>query len=65
MAFAEVSLWLPALIIGCTTFLVSLVGIALGYSLGRFIKGSHYAVALGGCVLIGIGFKILLEHGAF
>ncbi len=65
MAFAEVSLWWPALIIGATTFLVSLAGICLGISLGRFIRGAHYAVALGGCVLIGIGFKILIEHGVF
>lgn len=65
MAFAEVSLWWPALIIGGTTFLVSLAGICLGHGLGRFIHGSHYAVAFGGCVLIGIGFKILMEHGIF
>ena len=65
MAFAEVSLWWPALIIGGTTFLVSLVGICLGQGLGRFIQGAHYAVAFGGCVLFGIGFKILMEHGVF
>ena len=65
MAFAEVSLWWPALVIGGTTFLVSLAGICLGRALGRFIQGSHYAVAFGGCVLIGIGFKILMEHGVF
>ena len=65
LAFAEVSLWIPALLIGAITFLVSLAGICLGQSLGRFIQGAHYAVALGGCVLIGIGFKILMEHGVF
>ena len=63
MAFLEASLWWPALIIGGTTFMVSLAGICLGRGLGRFIQGTHYAVAFGGCVLIGIGFKILMEHG--
>ncbi len=65
MAFASVSLWWPALIIGGITFLVSLAGLGLGRGLGRFINGAHYAVAFGGCVLIGIGFKILMEHGVF
>ena len=65
MAFLEASLWWPALIIGGTTFLVSLAGICLGRGLGRFVQGTHYAVAFGGCVLIGIGFKILMEHGVF
>ena len=65
MAFLEASLWWPALIIGGTTFMVSLAGICLGRGLGRFIQGTHYAVAFGGCVLIGIGFKILMEHGVF
>ena len=65
MAFASVSLWWPALIIGGITFLVSLAGLGLGRGLGRFVNGAHYAVAFGGCVLIGIGFKIFMEHGAF
>ena len=65
MAFLEASLWWPALIIGGTTFMVSLAGICLGRGMGRFIQGTHYAVAFGGCVLIGIGFKILMEHGVF
>ena len=45
--------------------MVSLAGIYLGRSLGRFVQGAHYAVAFGGCMLIGIGFKILMEHGVF
>ena len=65
MAFLEASLWWPALIIGGTTFLVSLAGLCLGRGLGRFVQGTHYAVAFGGCALIGIGFRILMEHGVF
>ena len=63
LAFAEVSLWGPALIIAGVTFTVSLAGICLGHGVGRFVQCTHYAVALGGCVLIGIAFKILMEHG--
>ncbi len=65
MAFAEVSLWVPALIIGGTTFAVSLAGLLAGHSLGRFVQGTHYAVGLGGCVLIGLAVKILMVHGVF
>lgn len=65
MAFAEISLWTPALLIGCATFTVSLTGMLLGHGLGRFVRGTYYAVALGGGVLIGLGLKILVEHGVF
>lgn len=64
LALANVSLWGPALIIAGVTFVVSLLGVCLGHSLGRFVRCTHYAVALGGCVLIGIAFKLLMEHGA-
>lgn len=65
LAFAEVSLWIPALIIGGTTFAVSLAGIFLGHHLGRVMRCAYLPVALGGCVLIGIGIKILIEHGVW
>lgn len=65
LAFAEVSLWIPALIIAGTTFTVSLAGIILGNHLSRVMRCSYLPVALGGCVLIGIGFKILAEHGVW
>ena len=49
-----------ALIIGCTTFVLSLVGVVVGNRFGaRFEKPSQIA---GGVVLIAIGLKILLEH---
>lgn len=64
-AFAEVSLWIPALIIAVITFLVSLLGICLGHKLGYAMRCAYLPVALGGCVLIGIGIKILSEHGVW
>ncbi len=53
-------IFLPALIIGIVTFIISFCGVMLGRLMGlRFGKCAHI---LGGVVLIGIGIKILLEH---
>ncbi len=60
LAIEDVSIVPAALLIGCTTFAISLGGVAVG---NRF--GSRYesrAQIAGGAVLIAIGFKILLEH---
>ena len=56
-SFLQIDIVAAALIIGCTTFVLSLVG---GNRFGaRFEKPSQIA---GGVVLIAIGLKILLEH---
>ena len=59
-AFLEVTV-LPAVsIIGCTTFCLSLVGVAVGNYFGaRFKKSAEIS---GGAILILLGLKILLEH---
>jgi manganese efflux pump family protein len=49
----------PVLIIGLTTFLVSLVGVALGRYLGS-LAGNRFAL-LGGIILLAIGTHILVE----
>jgi manganese efflux pump family protein len=50
----------PVLIIGLTTFFLSLVGVALGRYIGsRF--GNRFAF-LGGVILLVLGTKMLLEH---
>lgn len=51
---------LPALVIGVVTFVLSLVGVLVGMKVGMRYRRS--AEILGGFVLIGIGFKVLLEH---
>ncbi|MBQ8159765.1 MAG: manganese efflux pump [Clostridia bacterium] len=52
---------LPALIlIGCTTFVISAVGLYIGYFFGS--RYQKKAEIFGGLVLIGIGLKILLER---
>lgn len=56
----KVSLATPAIIIGVTTFILSLSGVYLG---GKFQKLYYFKVeTIGGIVLIGIGLKILIEH---
>ncbi|MDA3866772.1 MAG: manganese efflux pump MntP family protein [Salinivirgaceae bacterium] len=53
-------IWVPALIIGITTFLFSFSGIYVGHHLGHRINFKLEIV--GGLVLIGLGIKILIEH---
>ena len=59
-SFLRVQLLFSLLMIGCTTFVLSAVGIRLGSAVGdRFRRG---AGIVGGCMLIFIGLHILLEH---
>ncbi|MHB8070891.1 MAG: manganese efflux pump MntP [Candidatus Cryosericum sp.] len=59
LSVLKISIWLPALIIGLTTFGFSVVGTLIGCGIGKLIKDK--AEILGGAVLIGIGIKILLQ----
>ena len=59
-AFLDVQIWSAAGLIGLVTFIFSMVGGLAGFRLGERI-GSR-ATLVGGCVLIIIGTKILLEH---
>ncbi len=59
-AFLKVDIRPAVVLIGCTTFVLSLLGVLIG---NRF--GSRYqqkAEVAGGVILILIGLKILLEH---
>ena len=57
-AFLKVNLLLSTIIIGIITFILSLIGIIIGYNFGiRFQKSS---LIFGGFALIVIGLKILL-----
>lgn len=59
-AFLQTDIVPSVAIIGCTTFLISFAGVAVGHFFGaRFEKP---ATIVGGVVLILIGLKILLEH---
>ena len=59
-AFLRVDIVASVVVIGVTTFALSLVGVAVGHRFGaRYEKP---ATVVGGVVLILIGLKILLEH---
>ena len=67
-ALLDVNVWLPAVIIGAVCFCISAAGMHLGRMVCR-IPGlgnlGNKANAIGGLVLLGIGLKILHEHGVF
>ncbi len=59
-AFLGVDIVFAIAVIGVTTFVISVAGVAVGHAFGaRYEKG---ATIVGGVVLILIGLKILLEH---
>jgi putative Mn2+ efflux pump MntP len=60
-----VSVWWPAIIIGIVCAALTVLGMKLGSSLGRSDILGGKASIVGACVLIGIGVKILYEHGVF
>lgn len=59
-AFLDVNLLLAIILIGLTTFTISLIGVKIGNQFGS--KYENKAQIAGGVVLILIGIKILLEH---
>ena len=63
MAFLKVNIFVAAVLIGTTTFVLSSAGVITGNKLGSAC--GEKATAFGGIILIGIGLKILLEHLGF
>jgi len=60
MAFLQVAIWTPSVIIGIVAAAMTSVGMISGRRLGvRFGKRMEL---VGGLILIGIGIKIVLEH---
>ncbi len=60
LSFLNVSIALPAIIIGIVTFLLSIFGVYLGNRFGHYFE--RKIEIIGGLILIGIGIKILIEH---
>lgn len=60
LALLPVSIIQSISVIGCTTFLLSIVGVSLGNKFG--CKYQDKAQILGGVILLLMGVKILLEH---
>lgn len=59
-AVLPVNLPLALTVIGVVTFVISLVGVRLGRSVGSWL--GKPAEILGGLILIGIGLRIVLSH---
>ena len=59
-AFLKVKIFPAVSLIGTVTFLLSLIGVAIGFRFGA--KYEKKAQIAGGAVLVLIGLKILLEH---
>jgi len=60
MAMLEATVFVPSLIVGAVTFLLSSVGLFAGSRLGeRFGKNMEI---LGGLILIGIGLRVVFSH---
>ena len=56
----DVNIWLAVALIGVITFLLSAVGVKVGNLFGcRYEKKAQFC---GGCILMLLGLKILLEH---
>ena len=64
-ALLNVSVWIPALIIGVVASLLTTFGLHLGRMVRHAGRLGTIAEIGGGIVLIGIGLKILHEHGVF
>jgi putative Mn2+ efflux pump MntP len=60
LSFLGSSILDPVVVIGLTTFFLTLVGAAVGHVLGKLV-GKRFEF-LGGLILLAIGVKILLEH---
>ncbi|HOW69783.1 MAG TPA: manganese efflux pump MntP family protein [Phycisphaerae bacterium] len=60
LAFLRISIWLPSVVIGTVTALLTCLGMTFGARvLGRW---SRFAEILGGIILILIGCRILVAH---
>ena len=64
-AMLGVSVWWPAAVIGLVCAAITATGVKLGRLLGSSSFLGNKASVLGGLVLIGIGLKILHEHGVW
>lgn len=60
MAFLDVSIWLAAVVIGLVAGALSAAGILFGGRLGPRV--GRWAEIVGGCVLILIGVRTVIEH---
>ncbi len=65
LSMINISIWLPAAIIALTALLLTAAGLHIGKVAGSTAKLGKGAEILGSIILLGIGIKILHEHGVF
>ena len=59
LALLDVNVAFAVTFIGCTTFILSFAGVAIGHQFGS--RWERPSTIVGGLVLIAIGLKILIE----
>ena len=59
----NISVWGPSILIGVVCAVITALGLLAGKGLAHADIFGRRAELVGGCVLIGIGLKILYEHG--
>jgi len=59
-AFFQINIFVTIIIIGLTTFIISIIGVKIGNIFGTKFKSK--AEFVGGAVLVILGAKILIEH---
>lgn len=60
MAFLQVDVWIPSVVIGVVCAAFTATGILCGGRIGRRLR--RWPEILGGLVLLGIGMRILIAH---
>ncbi len=60
LAFLDVSIVTPVIVIGLVAFVLSFVGVLIGCRAGDLLR--ERVPVLGGLILVGLGIKILIEH---
>lgn len=60
MALLGTSVWVPSIVIGVITLLLSAIGLQAGCRLGE--KFGKRVEILGGLILIGIGLRVVITH---
>ncbi len=64
-SFLNIDVWGPSVLIGVVCAVITACGLLAGKLLARADVFGRRAEFAGGCVLIGIGLKILYEHSVF
>lgn len=63
VSMLNISIWMPAFIIGVVAGIFTIVGLQIGKRIGALTPLGFYAEILGGIVLLGIGANVLYQHG--